>query len=1326
MRLSIARASAGQSHVATHALDAPGGLSAMRRAAAIVLATIIVFATMGIVFTTLPARADTTFATGQVFVSVGFGEVDVYDPASGNQLNALVDSTGSQYTAGTAFDANGDLFVADGTTGDISEFSPTGAPMGVFASGLSNPASLVFDQAGNLYVGQVRSYYIAEFSPSGVRMPDIGPLKTQLFGDDWIDLSSDQCTFYYTTERNAVMAYNDGKCANGAPSSPQQLPDFTQQPLAGPNAYELRIIPNGGPDAGDVLVADSDRVVLLDNKGNVVQTYLCSSLPGCTAPQLYGLALDPSGTSFWVSDPLASMVWQVDLATGNIDQSFDPGAAYLYGLSVAGQITAASTVASSVPQTSTTTTIQPLTTPLQYGTPTPVSAVVTSTTNGVTSPLADAPVVFTLSGGGETCTGITDSTGTATCDITPTEPSTSYTLTATFNGTPDQTSPVGTSTQTVPENVGLEQPTVTYSGPSTGVNGQPITLGGTLTTPSGDTPLPASQPVTFTVGSGPTAQSCTGMTTDASGDISPCTITLDQPVSNVTVTTSYPGLPPYIGSSTSTTPITVTEPTTLTVHSTGGDYGDVTTVSATLTDASNHPLAGQSVTLTMNGNSTESCIGTTDPSGLASCSITPLEPAGQGNYPLSASFAGRPDLPLQLTGSTASGTFNQQLEETQLTYTGATVAHNAQPLTVSGVLTTEGPTDNDGDANTSHPISGRTVTFVLGSGASAQSCQAQTDSTGTAQCSIASVNQAPGPIPVSDTFAGDVYYKTASASSTVNLPEGTQLVISNPTTNTYNGQSTLTGTLTNTYTGQPVNGEPVTLTINGTQSCTAVTGANGNPSGVASCTLSPNEPAGTYSFTGSFPGDNGSQPQLLSSGSTSTIVVTPAPSTLTYSGPPTVTNGQPATFSGTVTSSNPTSGTDVPGVPVTFTIGSGSSMQSCSGTTNASGYVSCTIPKVNQTTATVSVSGNFPGNDYYGPSTSSSSATVHTPTTLTVSDTSPATYGAPTTLTGTLTTYAGVPVPNQSVTLTLNGTQSCVATTNASGIASCTVTTNEPAGSYTLSGSFNGMNSSGTQSQPTLNPSSGTNSVTVTKAPSTSTYTSPSIVVNGLSATLSGTVSTTLGSGLAGQTATLTVGSGSSAQSCTGTITASGSVSCTIPTLNQVSGTLPVTVSFGGNSYYSSSSSSSTVIVASAPSAGGFVIGDLSAGTPPSTMPSGVVSGNTVNFWGSQYWKNNSFSGVVNAPASMKGYIDNGASDETIPVLQPSACGKQWVTDPGNSSHPPATIPTYMLVIVSSIENKLGSQEYGDLKHILVVQVSPGYGPAPGHDGWGKIVGWLC
>src|SRR5205807_2279823 len=162
---------------------------------------------------------------------------------------------------------------------------------------------------------------------------------------------------------------------------------------------------------------------------------------------------------------------------------------------------------------------------------------------------------------------------------------------------------------------------------------------------------------------------------------------------------------------------------------------------------------------------------------------------------------------------------------------------------------------------------------------------------GTVACSIASVNQSPGPIPVTDTFGGDQYYKTASASSTVNLPEGTKLVI-NPTTGTYSGPTTLSGTLDNTYTGQPV-----------------------------------------------------------------------------------------------------------PGEPVTFTLGSGSSLQSCTGTTDASGHVSCTIPSVNQTSGTVGVTGSFAGNNFYSSSTVSATDTVHTPTTLTVSATT-GTYGSPTTLTG--------------------------------------------------------------------------------------------------------------------------------------------------------------------------------------------------------------------------------------------------------------------------------------------------------------------------------------
>ncbi len=435
--------------------------------------------------------------------------------------------------------------------------------------------------------------------------------------------------------------------------------------------------------------------------------------------------------------------------------------------------------------------------------------------------------------------------------------------------------------------------------------------------------------------------------------------------------------------------------------------------------------------------------------------------------------------------------------------------------------------------------------------------------------------------------------------------------------------------------------------------------------------------------------------------------MTAAPTTLTYTGPTTLTNGSPATFSGVLTTNEPSPGTDVSGRTVTFTVGSGSTLQSCSGTTDASGHVSCTIADVTQSTGTTGVSGAFSGDNYFQPTTTASTATVHTPTTLTVSATT-GTYGSPTTLTGTLTNgVSGQPLGGENVTLTLNGTQSCVGTTNASGVASCSVTPNEPGGTYTVSGSFGGDSSQPTK--PQLNSSGGSNTAVVNKAPTSIVYTGPSIAVSGMPITLTSTLTDGSGAPLSGQPVTMTLGSGGTAQSCVGTTNATGNASCTIANVNQTAGSVPITVSYGGSSFYLPSSAATTETTASAPSAGGFVVGDVSAGAP--------TNGITVNFWGSQLWKKNVYSGVNNAPASMKGYIDSAPG---------FACGVNWTSDPGNSSNPPSTIPVNMLVVVSSTIQQSGSTEYGNIKHLVVVNVSPGYGPSPGHDGYGKIIATIC
>ena len=124
------------------------------------------------------------------------------------------------------------------------------------------------------------------------------------------------------------------------------------------------------------------------------------------------------------------------------------------------------------------------------------------------------------------------------------------------------------------------------------------------------------------------------------------------------------------------------------------------------------------------------------------------------------------------------------------------------------------------------------------------------------------------------------------------------------------------------------------------------------------------------------------------------------------------------------------------------------------------------------------------------------------------------------------------------------------------------------------------------------------------------------------------------------------------------------------------------------------------------PAGGLFVVGNLA----------NLSGGATVNFWGSQWSQNNPMTGGP-APNAFKGF-ENGTSTPT--------CGGTWTSKPGNSSNPPATVPAFMGVIVSSSIQKNGSTISGNIKKIIVVQTNPGYGPAPGHTGTGKVVAIIC
>jgi RHS repeat-associated protein len=194
----------------------------------------------------------------------------------------------------------------------------------------------------------------------------------------------------------------------------------------------------------------------------------------------------------------------------------------------------------------------------------------------------------------------------------------------------------------------------------------------------------------------------------------------------------------------------------LTPGSAAGDVHDPTTVTAVLDDAQGEPVANEPVSFTLDDK--ETCTGTTDSDGTASCSLTPGEVPG--TYTLLSAFAG--DSSISLPSVTGTTSFTVKPEQAALSYAGAGSATAGGPITLSATMTTDDP-------NPGAPLPGKTVVFTLGTGASAQSCTATTGSDGSATCTLASVTEPVGSVPVTANFPGDRDYLAASASATISV-----------------------------------------------------------------------------------------------------------------------------------------------------------------------------------------------------------------------------------------------------------------------------------------------------------------------------------------------------------------------------------------------------------------------------------------------------------------------------------------------------------------------------------------------------------------------------
>ncbi len=518
----------------------------------------------------------------------------------------------------------------------------------------------------------------------------------------------------------------------------------------------------------------------------------------------------------------------------------------------------------------------------------------------------------------------------------------------------------------------------------------------------------------------------------------------------------------------------------------------------------------------------------------------------------------------------------------------------------------------------SGPASGASETFAAAgctSNPQPYSCVATTNVSGVATSSTFTANTtAGGPYNISASApgTGTVNFSetnTAGAAATIVVTSGSgqSAIVAHAFTNP------LVATVRDTY-GNPVPGVSVTFTgpSSGSSETFAAAGCTSNPhtyscvattnaGGVAtSSTFTANTAAGgPYNISASAPGTNTVNfSETNNVGTATTIVVTSGSGQSA-----TVNNAFTSKLTATVTD---TYGNPVPGVSVTFAGPSaGASITfaaagctsnphtySCVATTNASGVATSSTLTANTIAGTYNISASAPGTNTVNfsetntagaattiavTSGSGQSATVNNaftnPLTATVTDT----YGNP--VAGVSVTFSG-PASGSSESFAAAGctsnphAYSCVATTNASGVAtSSTFTANTTTGTYNISASapgtntvnFSETNRAGTPTSVVVTSGSG-QSATVGTA-----FTSPLVVtvkdtygnlVTGASVTFAGPSSGASITFAAGGNCT----SNPHTYSCVATTNASGVATSSTFTANGSVGTYVISASAGTGS----------------------------------------------------------------------------------------------------------------------------------------------------------------
>jgi uncharacterized repeat protein (TIGR01451 family) len=214
---------------------------------------------------------------------------------------------------------------------------------------------------------------------------------------------------------------------------------------------------------------------------------------------------------------------------------------------------------------------------------------------------------------------------------------------------------------------------------------------------------------------------------------------------------------------------------------------------------------------------------------------------------------------------------------------------------------------------------------------------------------------------------------TSPCASTTPVKIPTLVAYTGATSGDYHDTVTLQARLRDVH-ANALAGKTIHFSLNGTETCSGVTDGSGN----ASCTVAPGEAAGGYTVAAAF--DDATDPVYATSSTTSAFTVATEETTLAYTGPTLILAGSGgATLTAHLVEDGASdddadggSPAPVPAETVTLSVGS----QSCTGVTDGSGDVACTIPSVSVPLGPETVGATFAGDGYYRPASDSTAAIV--------------------------------------------------------------------------------------------------------------------------------------------------------------------------------------------------------------------------------------------------------------------------------------------------------------------------------------------------------------